>query len=605
MKRFAALYDELDSTTSTTAKVDAMAAYFKSAPPRDAAWALVFLTGQKFKRLIGSRALAEWTLELTGVPEWLLEESYFIVGDLAETITLLADGAPRAPVQAAWPEPARTLPAQPGLFDAIPAPRLSPLSPQAEQAAAPTEDLNLPPDDVPLHVWTEQRLMRLRGLDPAVQRGLVLNWWAGLPRSQLFLLIKLLTGSLRVGVSRTLVVRALAEVAGLPTAVIAHRLMGDWTPTPEFFRSLLDPEPVQPRPIANAGVSPTDEAGPAAARALSTNPSDLSRPYPFYLASPIDDLDPASLGPVSDFLLEWKWDGIRSQLIRRGGRVFLWSRGDELITDRFPEIADAAARLPDGAVFDGEVLAFRGERPLPFGKLQRRIGRTNITAQALREAPAVFMAYDLLEFDGVDWRARPAAERRAALERLLAAAPPRLRLSPRVEAADWPDAARARAESRERGVEGLMLKRLDSAYGVGRRRGDWWKWKIDPYAIDAVLVYAQPGHGRRANLLTDYTFAVWDGPVLTPVAKAYSGLNQEEIDELDRWIRQHTTERFGPVRSVEPVHVFELHFEAIAASPRHRSGIAVRFPRIARWRKDKPAAEADTIENLRRLLGRD
>lgn len=583
MKHFADLYEQLDSTTSTTAKVEAMAAYFRSAPPRDAAWALFFLTGQKFKRLIGGRALAGWSLEQTGIPEWLLGECYSVVGDLAETISLLTEGAP-AP-SADSPKPRATLPAQPSLFDA-----LRPSTPAAATNAnsAPSASAS-PPDDVPLHIWAEERLSRLRGLDPAEQRDLIFHWWSGLPRGQLFLVVKLLTGELRVGVSRTLVIRALAEVAGAPAPVIAHRLMGTWNPTPEFFESLIRPE-------LAPGSDASDNTGPAITDA------DRSRPYPFYLASPLEQTDPASLGDIREFLIEWKWDGIRSQLIRRGGEVFLWSRGDELITDRFPEITDAARKLPDGLVLDGEVLAFRDDNPLPFSKLQRRIGRTNITTQALREAPAVFMAYDVLEFDGSDIRSRPTGDRRAILESVMSNASARLRISPRVEAPDWAAAAQLRNESRDRGVEGLMLKRLDSTYGVGRRRGDWWKWKIDPYSIDAVLVYAQPGHGRRANLLTDYTFAVWDGGELSPVAKAYSGLNQEEIDELDRWIRQHTTERFGPVRAVKPIHVFELHFEAIAASTRHRSGIAVRFPRIARWRKDKPVSEADTIDNLRKLL---
>lgn len=570
MRRFAALYEAIDSTTSTNRKVEAMAAYFREADPGDAAWALYVLTGQKIKRLVPTRSLATWAMELTGLPEWLFRESYDAVGDLAETISLLTEGVA---IDAAGPAipPA---PAQPGLFEA---------PPETAAAAAAAS-----PDDVPLHIWVEERLERLRGLTPEQQRGPVLSWWSGLDRAQLFLLMKLLTGSLRVGVSRTLVVRALAEVAQTSTAVMEHRLMGHWRATPEFLRVVLAPD--------------SGEPGPDGAQPTPATDADLSRPYPFFLASPLEGAGPESLGELGEWLLEWKWDGIRAQLIRRGGSVYLWSRGEELITERFPEIAEAAARLPDGVAIDGEVLAFKDDRALPFARLQRRIGRTNITASALREAPVVFMAYDTLEAGGADIRARPLRERRALLESLLASVSPRLRLSPKVEASDWAAAARLRGGSRELAVEGLMLKRLDSPYGVGRRRGDWWKWKIDPYTIDAVLVYAQPGHGRRAGLLTDYTFAVWDGPALSPIAKAYSGLDQGEIEELDAWIRRHTVERFGPVRSVDPIHVFELHFEAISASPRHRSGIAVRFPRIARWRKDKPAAEADTMETVRALL---
>ena len=327
---------------------------------------------------------------------------------------------------------------------------------------------------------------------------------------------------------------------------------------------------------------------------------DRSRPYPFFLASPLEE-PVAALGPREDWIAEWKWDGIRAQIVRRAGAAHLWSRGEELITHRFPEIAAAATRLPDGTVLDGEVLGFRDGRPLPFSALQQRIGRRKQVAQMVRAVPAVFMAYDLLEDEGIDVRDRPMDDRRRMLERH-AAIPGVLRTSGVVTAASWSELAAVRSESRTRGVEGLMLKRRSSLYGVGRRRGDWWKWKIDPYTIDAVLIYAQPGSGRRASLLTDYTFGVWHEGELVPIAKAYSGLSNGEIAELDKWIRRHTRERFGPVRHVEPVHVFELGFEGIAASSRHRSGVAVRFPRMLRWRTDKQAEEADTLDRVRRIL---
>ena len=327
---------------------------------------------------------------------------------------------------------------------------------------------------------------------------------------------------------------------------------------------------------------------------------DRSRPYPFFLASPLEE-PVETLGSRDDWIVEWKWDGIRAQLVRRGGHVHLWSRGEELITHRFPEIAAAATRLPDGTVLDGEVLAFRDNRPLPFSALQQRIGRQKQVAQMVRAVPVVFMAYDMLESATDDIRAQPLDERRRLLESHVAAQAV-LRTSEIVTAPTWTELATLRSKSRALGVEGLMLKRRTSAYGVGRRRGDWWKWKIDPYTIDAVLIYAQPGSGRRASLLTDYTFGVWDQGELVPIAKAYSGLSNEEIAELDKWIRRHTRERFGPVRHVEPVHVFELGFEGIAASPRHRSGIAVRFPRMLRWRTDKKPADADTLDQVRRIL---
>jgi DNA ligase-1 len=421
--------------------------------------------------------------------------------------------------------------------------------------------------------WVEKRLLSLRRLDPATQQTRVIAWLHPLDRLQRFILLKLMTGELRVGVSQTLVIRALAQTSGLPPGVIAARLMGDWTPNPDFFASVLSHEKTE---------------------------GDRSRPYPFHLASPLDD-EPSRLGDRSVWLAEWKWDGIRAQLVKRAGTAHLWSRGEELVTHRFPEITAAATRLPDGTVLDGEVLAFRNGAPLPFSALQQRIGRQKQVAQMVRAVPVVFMAYDLLEDEGVDIRHLPLDDRRQRLSRQLTGEGV-LRLSPEVDARTWEELAALRAESRARGVEGVMVKRRASAYAVGRKRGDWWKWKIDPYTIDAVLIYAQPGSGRRASLLTDYTFGVWDSGELVPVAKAYSGLSNEEIDEMDRWIRRHTRERFGPVRHVEPVHVFELGFEGIARSARHRAGIAVRFPRMLRWRRDKKAAEADTLDSVRQLL---
>ncbi len=532
MLRFAQLFDEIDRTTSTNAKVAAMRAYFASAPHADAAWATFFLTGRRLKRLVPSAAIRDWTLAATGLPEWMLGECYAVAGDGAEVAALVLDQLP----------------------------------------TEPTEDLSLAR-------WLDERILPLRQLDPAAQQARASAWFRELDRLQRFILLKLLTGELRVGVSQTLVVRALAETASLETTAVAARLMGEWTPTAEWFGALLSAE---------------------------QSSDDRSRPYPFFLAAPLED-DPASLGDLDDWQIEWKWDGIRAQLIQRDGVVHLWSRGEELITHRFPEIAAAASRLPGGTVLDGEVLAFRDDRPMLFSALQQRIGRQKQVAQLVHSVPVVFMTYDVLELAGEDVRNVPLAERRARLEALLGAedgGPPGgvLRLSPIVAASSWDELAALRSDSRARGVEGFMIKRRTSTYGVGRKRADWWKWKIDPFTVDAVLIYAQPGSGRRASLLTDYTFGVWDNGELVPFAKAYSGLSNEEIAEVDRWIRRHTRERFGPVRHVEPFHVFELGFEAIARSGRHRSGIAVRFPRMLRWRKDKPAAEADTLENVKRLL---
>jgi DNA ligase 1 len=399
--------------------------------------------------------------------------------------------------------------------------------------------------------------------------------WAEMDTTQRLVWNKLITGEFRIGVSQRLMTRALATVSGAEPALIAHRLMGDWSPSPEFFQSLIAPE-------GGASVH--------------------SRPYPFFLAHPLDR--PAeSLGDRRQWLAEWKWDGIRAQVIKRRGEVFIWSRGEELVSASFPELAAAAGDLPDGCALDGEILAWRNGAPLGFGVLQRRLGRKKAGPRILEEAPVALIVYDLLEYDGQDLRERPLAERRELLAALAGDLPDTyIRLSPEVTAEGWTGLAEAMREARTRNVEGLMLKRRSSPYQVGRKRGDWWKWKIDPYRIDAVLIYAQPGHGRRSGLYTDYTFAVWQGDELVPVAKAYSGLTDEEIREVDRFIRTHTVERFGPVRAVKPELVFELAFEGIQPSARHKSGLAVRFPRIARRRTDKLPREADTLSTLQALL---
>jgi DNA ligase-1 len=527
MRAFADLYTALDETTATSDKVAALVAYFRAAPARDAVWAVHFLVGRRPKRLVGAAKLRTWAAAEAGVPDWLFEESYHAVGDLAETITLLLPDSGRS-------------------------------------------------SDRSLAEWVETRLLELRGQDDAVQRAELIRAWRELGRRERYVWNKLLTGSFRVGASARLVVRALAEVSGVDEGTIAHRLMGAWEPTAEFFERLVAPD---------------------------TRDADVSRPYPFYLAYPLEDA-PASLGGADEWVVEWKWDGIRAQLIRRAGRSFLWSRGEELLSGRFPEVEEAAALLPEGTVLDGELLPWIGEGPLPFAQMQRRIGRKTLGRKILSEVPVVLVAYDLLEERGEDLRTRPFAERRARLAALLGSVPSagRLMLSPTVGVTDWPDAEGARARAREHGAEGLMLKRRTSAYGVGRRRGDWWKWKVEPHSVDAVLIYAQPGSGRRAGLYTDYTFGIWDGDRLVPFAKAYTGLTDEEIRRVDAFIRRHTLEKFGPVRTVKPELVFELAFEGIQRSTRHKSGIAVRFPRMARWRTDKRPEDADTLETVRGLI---
>jgi DNA ligase-1 len=528
VRRFAELYAAIDETTKTNEKVDSIASYLRAASAEDAAWAIHFLIGRRPKRIMETRKLVEWAIEETALPGWMFEESYHAVGDLAETIALL-----------------------------LPAPRAS--------------------TDKSLSYWVKQRLLPLRDADDAQRRESLVGAWREMSDSQRLVWNKLITGAFRVGVSQSLVVRAVAQVSGIGAEIISHRLMGDWQPGAEFYARLL-------------GTDARD--------------ADVSRPYPFCLAYPIEG-EIEQLGDLSGWQVEWKWDGIRAQLIRRRATSFLWSRGEELMTERFPEIEALAALLPEGTALDGEVLAWKNGAPLPFAQMQRRIGRKTLTEKMLREVPAALVAYDLLEDGGVDIREKPLGERRARLERIaqVAAGTGHLVLSPAVQAASWEGLRELRRTSRERGVEGFMLKRLGSTYGVGRKRGDWWKWKIEPYSVDAVLIYAQPGNGKRASLFTDYTFGIWDNGELVPFAKAYSGLTDKEIGQVDAFVRRNTVEKFGPVRAVKPELVFELAFEGIQNSPRHRSGIAVRFPRMARWRTDKKAADADTIETVRALLG--
>ena len=531
MRRFAALFESLDTTTSTRLKVDAMVDYFRCASASDAAWAVYVLMGRRVKRSVGPAMLRIWLGEEAGLPLWLVEETYGSIGDLAETIALLI--APEA------------------------------TSVQDGEASA-----------IALTDWFVRRILPLAGLPAVEQRGIVVGWWRELPYRECFLVNKLLTGSLRLGVSRALVTRALAEALGHSRIQIERALMGAWNPSAEFWQAL----------------------------ALNEGSTHASHPYPFYLASALDE-PVESLGARDDWLAEWKWDGIRGQIVRRTLECTLWSRGEEIITDRFPEIVSAAGSLAPGTVLDGEVLAWQDDEVLPFSQLQRRIGRRTLSAKILKEIPAHFIAYDLLEWQGEDWRTKPLSERRAQLERILESRQPGiLGLSPAINSPSWMSLATLRDSARAKGVEGLMLKKWDSAYGTGRQRGSWWKWKIDPFVFDGVLLYAAPGHGRRSNLYTDYTFGVWAGDALIPVAKAYSGLSDEEIRRLDKWIRTNTREKFGVVRSVEPVHVFELNFEGIAKSTRHKSGIAMRFPRIKQWRSDKGPKEADTLANLQLLL---
>jgi len=564
VKRFAHLFAELDATMSTGAKVEALKRYFAAAAPRDAAWAVYFLAGGKPSQVVPSGVLGALASQRAGIDPWLFDACYQAVGDLAETVAHI-------------------------------------LPPPSSQS------------DLGLAEWVEDRLLPLRGLAPAEQASRVAAYWDELDAAGRFLLNKLIGGGFRVGVSKLLVQRALAEGAGVDAKRVAQRMMGytDRRATPSAARF--------------AALTAEDGDGPL----------DRGQPYPFFLAHQLDlpQADFAErLGAPADWLVEWKYDGIRAQVVKRAGQVWIWSRGEELVTERFPEIVAAAAALPDGTVLDGEIVVWKAGQVAPFALLQQRIGRKTLTKKVLADAPVGFIAYDLLESAGVDCREQPQTERRARLEEI-AALHAAIHMSPVETRASWQELAELREESRRRGVEGFMLKHRQARYGTGRRKqedlagGTWWKWKIEPLSVDCVLIYAQAGHGRRASVYTDYTFAVWnrtprdaaeaaavveaiarrepappEALQLVAFAKAYSGLTDEEFRAVDRVIRRTTLEKFGPVRSVRPTMLFELGFEGINRSARHKSGIAVRFPRMLRIRADKPLHEADTLQQLERLL---
>ncbi len=561
MKDFAALYRALDASTSNLAKQAALQAYLRAAAPADAAWAVYFLAGGKPRQLVPTKLLRQFAREAAGLPEWLFDESYEAVGDLAETIALL-------------------------------------LPPPTDR------------HELGLAEWVEHQLLPLRGQAPDVLEPVLRAQWARLAPEERLVYFKLITGAFRVGVSKLQVTQALAAVGGLDPKRVAQRLMGythiGARPVAAEYERLVAPQPEEGSGDGAGGEGSAETSG---------------HPYPFFLAHPfslpVEQFD-ATLGPPSGWIVEWKWDGIRAQLVRRAGATWVWSRGEELVSDRFPELQRLGEdALPDGTVLDGEIVVWRhaegdtAAHVRPFADLQKRIGRKTLGPKLLRELPVVLLAYDLLEEGGQDLRALPQHERRARLDALLArTAHPSLVASPVLHGSSWQDLATQRAQARSLGVEGMMLKARGAQYGVGRTKdvGTWWKWKIDPLSIDAVLIYAQRGHGRRASLYSDYTFAVWDGPpgaegrTLVPFAKAYSGLTDAEMARVDAIIRRTTVETFGPVRSVKPTLVFELGFEGIARSARHKSGIAVRFPRMLRWREDKPVEEADSLDTLAALL---
>lgn len=529
MRQFAELVMQLGSSTKTNDKLDALVNYFSVANDKDKVWVIAIFSGRRPKRAVNTTQLATYAVELIDLPFWLFEESYHVVGDLAETITLL-------------------LP----------------------------EKKDIQENKKPLHFYIEE-LKAIEKESEAVRKQFIVDSWMEMNYAERFVFNKLITGGFRIGVSQKIMVNALAKTVQLQSSVIAHRISGNWDPSSISFDELLSEE---------------------------ATATDWSKPYPFYLAYAIEENElKDTLGNPNEWQAEWKWDGIRGQMIKRNGDLFVWSRGEELMTEKFPEYHSLQNILPDGIAIDGEIIPCVDQKPLPFALLQTRIGRKNITKKQLQEAPIAFFAYDLLEYNSEDWRSKTLDERRAKLEEIIAFADhPSLLISPVVPFESWQQLAGLRKNSRQMGAEGFMLKKRSSVYQVGRKRGDWWKWKIDPLTIDCVMIYAQKGAGRRSNLYTDYTFAVKDGDKLIAFTKAYSGLTDKEFVQVDNFVKRNSLEKFGPVRTVKPELVFEIAFEGIAASNRHKSGVALRFPRISRWRKDKKPEEINTLDDLKKML---
>lgn len=526
MKDFTHLFRQLDETNKTNQKVAALKRYFDKADAKDKVWTIALMSGRRPKRTVNSNYIREWSAELSGLPQWLFEESYHIVGDLGETVAKI-----------------------------LPPPTAS--------------------SDHSLDYWMHY-ISAMGEMDIDERKSRVIEAWMQLDDFERFVFNKLMMGSFRVGLSQKLMTRALAQHTGKEENELAHRLMGNWDPFTADFESLI---------------------------LEKKKADDLSKPYPFYLAYAIEG-GPENIGAPEDWFAEHKWDGIRGQLIVRGGKHYVWSRGEELITDKFPEFEEAINLLPDGTVLDGEILPYKNGEILGFQELQTRIGRKNITKSILEKAPVVMRLYDILEWEGEDIREQTQEVRRKILENLFSRLAPNnlLQLSELLSFKDWDELAAIREKSREVHSEGIMLKQKNGTYQVGRKKGDWWKWKVDPLTIDAVMIYAMRGHGRRANLYTDYTFAVWKGEELVPFTKAYSGLTDAEFRRVDNFVKRNTVDRFGPVRSVKPELVFEIAFEGIQKSSRHKSGVALRFPRMKRWREDKPAKEANTFEDLQQML---
>ena len=556
-RSFGNLINNLEYCNSTKKKINLISVFIKDIDPRDGSWILLLLMSSRQKRVITGRRLKDILQTCFRMPSWLIDDCFAQVGDSAETISLL------------WPQLKSEL-----------------TDTNIECSEGYNKLFNEPKESKPLHWWMETLLPAIKDATETTQNRLILKLWSDIADQDHYLTNKLITGRFRNGVSKGLVVKSIAKAYKLDESTVLERLMKPIEINNIWFQELTHP--------------------------VSINRTDRGAiPYPFYLASPVE-IEKIKETPPADWRLEYKWDGIRGQLIKRDTGAYLWSRGEELVNHVFPEIIEMAENLPDGTVLDGEILCWQKDvrKPMAFASLQRRLGRKTVNKKLLKECPTVFLAYDILEHKSIDIRAYNLRDRLKLLENVQQNFNhPCLVIDNEKEFTEWEELIQLRDRARLEGAEGLMIKKISSHYLSGRKRGYWWKYKHDPMTLDAVLIYAQAGTGKRANLFTDYTFALWDDSnryskdrKLVTFAKAYSGLNNSELMELDKWIRTHTIERYGPTRVVEQKQIFEIAFEGVMESKRHKCGLAVRFPRIHRWRIDKPVMEADCIEQAQALL---
>ena len=559
MKKFSALIDATEQTQRSVEKVALILEYFRTVPPEDAAWALALLTGRALPRILSLKLLQDVAVEASGLPKWLIEESLEAAGDVAEGIALLV--SPRV------------------------SSRDSSRVSSRDSSRVSSRDFSRPVPEagLPLHRLVHERVLPLKELSDAERRALIVKTWRELSAEQAFLWNKFLTGGINSLIAEKLIVRALAQLAAISEEAMTYRLSRDWAPSAESFNSILQP---------------------------ADRDAELAKPFGFCLAAGLTS-SPSKLGSLAAWQVENRWEGLRVQLIRRGSEVLLWSHGEELVTECFPEISEFGEALSEPVVLDGLVIPWSDGQPLAIESLAKRLkrvglARKRIDAKTRAESPVVFMAADLLEASGVDLRMQPLADRRRRLEELHArhAQMTSFLLSEILQPVNWPAVEDLKNGARERGATGVTLKRLDSTYRVESSPGQecWWELACEPFYLDAVLMYAERAQGQRGSQLSLLTLGVWNAGQLVPVAKVRPNLEQREIAELEQFVRKNTLERFGPVRTVQPELVFELAFEGLQESKRNKAGFALRAPRLNRWRRDRSASGVETVQTLQALF---